>query len=334
MQRLKGPKSEREKTMKRMKDRFERFKQWQQKPFDYEFESNEEQHCNNCGHTFTGNYCPYCSQKAGEGDIGWRSVRQSVMDVWGLGSRSMPNTIKQLLLRPGYLISDYISGKRQVSFPPVKMLFIVSVVAVFLIYYLLPMFLGKDYDVYGGNADKLNGFAAWIKGHFVWYCFIQALLYVVPTWVMFRYAPRHTRHTLPQGFFIQIFLLGLNLIISSIALLPLHLIGYSVYLAVSLIVLIVYYFIAYKQLFGYSTWGTLWRLVVVSCFALMMMTALALVFFEVDTSAQGVEVNKYILVGIAAFIALIILAVGWCLNLIATRVTRKKGVVVGQEDNN
>ena len=30
--------------------------------------------------------------------------------------------------RPGYLIRDYISGKRQVSFPPVKMLIIVALI--------------------------------------------------------------------------------------------------------------------------------------------------------------------------------------------------------------
>ena len=93
------------------KKRCERLRQWQKKPFEYEFANNEEHKCNNCEHTFKGNYCPYCSQKAGEGYIGWDSVRQSVMDVWGLGSHSLPNTVLQLLVRPGYLISDYISGE-------------------------------------------------------------------------------------------------------------------------------------------------------------------------------------------------------------------------------
>ena len=132
----------------------EHFRKWQEKPFDYELATNEEQHCNNCGRTFIGNFCPYCSQKAGEGYIGWKSVQQSVMDVWGLGSRSLPNTVWQLFLRPGYLISDYISGKRQVSFPPVKMLFILSVVAIFLSYYVLPFFAGDDFDLLGEERMK------------------------------------------------------------------------------------------------------------------------------------------------------------------------------------
>lgn len=62
---------------------YERFKRWQQAPTDYEFASDAVQHCLNCGHDFTGNYCPYCSQKAGEGQISWHSVRQSFMDIWG-----------------------------------------------------------------------------------------------------------------------------------------------------------------------------------------------------------------------------------------------------------
>ena len=33
----------------------------------------------------------------------------------------------QLLLRPGHLIDDYLSGKRQTSYPPVKMLLMVAV---------------------------------------------------------------------------------------------------------------------------------------------------------------------------------------------------------------
>ena len=88
-----------------------RFKRWQQAPNDYEFASDAVQHCQNCGHDFTGNYCPYCSQKAGEGQISWHSVRQSFMDIWGLGSHSLPRSVWHLLVRPGYLIGDYISGK-------------------------------------------------------------------------------------------------------------------------------------------------------------------------------------------------------------------------------
>ena len=308
------------------KKRLERLRKWQENPFDYEFESNEEHLCNNCRHTFTGNYCPYCSQKAGEGHIGWGSVRQSVMDVWGLGTHSLPNTVLQLLVRPGYLISDYISGRRQVCFPPVKMLFIVAVIVVFWVYYLMPYIFG-EFDVFGGAASVISGFDSWVKGHFVWTYFVLALFFVLPTWVMFRYAPRHPRHTLPQGFFIQVFLLVLNLIVSFIVLSPLALWGSGLYLGTSVFILIAYFTYAYKQLFGYGVWGSLWRLLFVFGSSSYMISSLVLMLFDLDFSTYmgnqaPVEYNKYSLAGVSVFMALFILLIGWGINMIATRKQR------------
>lgn len=307
-----------------LKKQYNRLRQWQEKPFDYEFATLEEQHCNNCGHTFTGNYCPYCSQKAGEGDISWKSVRNSLLDIWGLGSRSLPNTILQLLLRPGYLIGDYISGKRQVSFPPVKMLFIVAIIAVFWAYYILPLLLGKDFDIFGGNADLLIGFTSFTKEHMVWVYLTMYLSFILPTWVMYRYSPRHTRHTLPQGFYIQIFLLVLNMVVTWIILTLLVFLNYNVYFYSCYIVLIIYYYIAYKQLFGYGGWGTLWRLAFVLFSTIFMIDLLSFSIFEVNSSVvnTGYSKNDYI-VG-SALLASLSFVLGWALNLIATRKNRKK----------
>ena len=113
-----------------LKGYYRRFKAWQLKAFDYGFDENEHHHCVNCDNDFVGSHCPYCSQKAGLGKISWKSVLQSTAEVWGLHDRSMLYSLWQLVFRPGYFISDYINGKRQVSFPPVKMLVIMGVVSV------------------------------------------------------------------------------------------------------------------------------------------------------------------------------------------------------------
>ena len=307
-----------------IKDKCERFREWQRSPNAFQIKSDDEHVCQCCGHRFVGNYCPGCSQKAEEGAIGWRSVRQSFMDIWGLGSRSLPRSICHLLLRPGYLISDYISGKRQVSFPPVKMLFFVAVIIVLLVYYLIPLLLGHPFDVMGEDIsnDRLGD---WIQGHFAWTYFIIALLYILPTWIMFRYAPRHTRHTLPQGFFIQVFLCVINLVLSFILLLPLALINYIAYLMISWIVLIIYYIIAYKQLFGYGIWGTLWRVLVVVGSTYSIFQSL-LEFFNLYGLSQEVAQKSPIVNNAINYLAygLTLLAIGWVINLIATKVTRKE----------
>lgn len=308
-----------------IKEKYKRFKQWQRRPNTFQIKSDEEHVCQCCGHRFVGNYCPGCSQKAEEGTIGWRSVRQSFMDIWGLGSRSLPRSICHLLLRPGYLISDYISGKRQVSFPPVKMLFFVAVIIVLLVYYLIPLLLGNAFDVFGGELDDNVKLGDWLQGHFAWTYFIIALLYILPTWIMFRYAPRHTRHTLPQGFFIQVFLCVINLVLSYILLLPLALINYTAFLIISWIVLIIYYIIAYKQLFGYGIWGTLWRvLVVVGSTNGIFLSLLELFNFyslNQEIAQESPVVNNAL---IYLSYGLTLLAIGWVINLIATKLTRKE----------
>ena len=84
-----------------IKEQYARFKRWQRGAM--QDVKNEQKHlCSNCGFSFTGIYFPTCSQRAGVGSIGWHSVHQSVMDVWGLGSRSIVNSVWQLLLRLGY----------------------------------------------------------------------------------------------------------------------------------------------------------------------------------------------------------------------------------------
>ena len=101
-----------------LKQLYRRFRAWQLHPAAVPH-SDEPHHCYNCGLEFTGRFCPDCGQRATAGRISWDVVRQSVMDVWGLGGRSLPYSLWHLLWRPGYFISDYINGKRQSSFPPV-----------------------------------------------------------------------------------------------------------------------------------------------------------------------------------------------------------------------
>ena len=43
-----------------------------------------------------------------------------------MGNRGMFRTLRDLILRPGYLIRDYISGMQMAYFPPFKLLFLLT----------------------------------------------------------------------------------------------------------------------------------------------------------------------------------------------------------------
>jgi len=107
-----------------LKEKYRAFKEWQQRPYQVAPLSTEEHTCATCGTLFQGNYCPRCGQSARVGRYSLKTATKLFLDVWGLGNRSMFRSIRDLLLRPGYMIRDYLSGMQMAYFPPFKMYFL------------------------------------------------------------------------------------------------------------------------------------------------------------------------------------------------------------------
>lgn len=271
-----------------LKQLYQRFRNWQRNPRQYPELGSEMHYCNNCGQEYDGTFCPRCGQKARAGRITWDVVRRGVMDVWGLGGRSLPYSLWQLLWRPGYFISDYISGKWQTSFPPFKMLVLVALAiyiigrAIFPEYWNVIIEIDTESITSTGWQYYIDYIGQWIGNHLEWmFLFIFSFL-IIPTWFLFRHSPRNPRHTLPQGFFIQVFLttqyiMWLFFISLCIKLMGVNTVGeagHSRFVDLvnlcSVLLVPVLVLVNYKQLFGYSWWGTVWREIV------MMMASLAL----------------------------------------------------------
>ena len=76
-----------------IKERYRRFRAWQESPFRYAMNEEPTHRCRNCGREYAGNFCPCCGQKATLGGVNWSSVRAGVMDIRGAGTRSMTYTL-------------------------------------------------------------------------------------------------------------------------------------------------------------------------------------------------------------------------------------------------
>ena len=132
-----------------LKKLYRRFKAWQVHPADYPV-ADVPRYCNNCGYEYTGNFCPVCG-------------------------------------RPGYFISDYINGKWQSSFPPVKMLVLVAVILFLVGKAIFPEYWAALIE-YDPGAITSTGWqyyfdfvSQWIGNHIEWlYLFIFSLL-ILPT---------------------------------------------------------------------------------------------------------------------------------------------------------
>lgn len=116
--------------MEQIKEKYERFKEWQIKPYEVAQLTAEKHECATCHTEFHGNYCPRCGQKSTIGRYSFKTAFLTFLDVWGLGNRGMFRTIRDLLLRPGYMIRDYLNGMQMAYFPPFKMFFLVITLSV------------------------------------------------------------------------------------------------------------------------------------------------------------------------------------------------------------
>lgn len=279
--------------------KYQRFNQWQRsEPHYVNRHADTVQRCHNCGTEFSDNYCPRCGQRAEVGRVGWSSIKENIALLWGMDSRSFVYTLFQLLTRPGYLVRDYISGHRQVSFPPVKMLVIVSLFT-FIIESLFH--LENEILALKTNIPEIDSVINWFNDNKSWGTLFFQAFYILPTWVVFRFAPRYPRHTLPEGFFLQIFLSTLSLLLTFI--------DYLGLLTFENIISAFYFLIAYRQLFGYSWWGTLWRCIVTTLSAVLMMAiplVLAFFVFESDNLIYGMTTYMCILAALIALLALIL----------------------------
>ena len=250
---------------------FQRFCHWQQTvPHYANRHEGEVPHCHNCDSDFSGNFCPICSQRAEVGRVGWQSIKDNIAILWGMDSRSLGYTLLQLLGRPGYLVRDYISGRRQVSFPPVKMLVIVCL---FVVIFESVFHVKNDVIGLKFNVQEVDEIVAWINAQKSWATLFLQSFYILPTWLVFRYAPGYPRHTLPEGFFLQVYL-------SALSLLTTLFIGYWNE-DLDLALWIIYMYITYRQLFGYGWWGILWRLAVLLQLAVTTMAFAAVIIMSV-----------------------------------------------------
>ena len=295
---------------------YQRFCYWQQaEPHYGNRHEGEVQHCHNCDNDFSGNFCPICGQRAEVGRVGWNSIKDNVAILWGMDSRSLGYTLLQLLGRPGYLVRDYISGRRQVSFPPVKMLVIVCLFVV-----IVESFFHVKNDVVGlkFNVQELDDIVAWINSQKSWATLFLQSFYILPTWLVFRFAPGYPCHTLPEGFFLQVFLSVLSLISTIV-------IGYWSD-ELDLAFFVIYMYIAYRQLFGYGWWGTLWRLAVIIILVLMTMLVVVLTigYAYVDNDVYDALLSILIFLVPTVLLAAVILYVTHRINKRTYRNNKEK----------
>ncbi len=124
--------------------------------------------CKNCGNIANGFYCPHCAQKTKVDRITFRSLLEEISDTVFQINKGFLYTIKELFVRPGHTIREYLEGKRKNHFKPIAFVFTLSTIYFFISRWIdSDTFLSEIFESFTQSAydnnDKFEGTKALIK---------------------------------------------------------------------------------------------------------------------------------------------------------------------------
>ena len=261
--------------------KYKRFKEWEKQPHQVAPLSDEHHECATCGTHFEGNYCPRCGQSARIGRYSFKKAFLLFLDVWGIGNRGMFRSLRDLILRPGYMIRDYLRGMQMAYFPPFKLFFLL--IALWLL-------VDTGMNIQGINRDKQNKqeteeiltqvvpknmtqeedekdreFDAKVSGkintfietHSSAVILASLLLFSLPLCLLFRHSPAIPDLRFSECFVAMVYITDMIIIYYIIPLLLCFSVKAEIVYDLLAILLVI---IPIKQLSGYNYWSTFWRL--------------------------------------------------------------------------
>lgn len=104
---------------------------------------NETCTCLNCGSTYTGNYCNRCGQSRNTPRYRLSNALKNIAGGFFNIDNGFGRTLLELLYRPGYMIRDFIGGKRVEYFRPFQTLFILAALYIMAVQLVDPEALSK-----------------------------------------------------------------------------------------------------------------------------------------------------------------------------------------------
>ena len=295
-------------TMEKLKDRYSRFQDWKLQPHQVAPLSEQQHECATCGTHYEGNYCPRCGQSAKIGRYSFKNAFLLYLDVWGLGNRGMFRSIRDLLLRPGYMIRDYLRGMQMAYFPPFKMFFLLTALSLlvntgFNIQGInrmeqqkkattervedakaeapsvkVPQPLGKALtneqkkELAKIESDRIMDRSfEWADKHISEVTLFFLLLFSCPLWLLIRRCPAISDIRLSECFVAMVYICNMLYIYNIIP----SLLCFSdkvenIYNLLSLLLII----IPIKQLSGYNYWSTTWRVVLAAMTLIVIVLSL------------------------------------------------------------
>jgi hypothetical protein len=117
--------------------------------------SPSEQTCKNCGTTTEGNFCPACGQRTSVHKVTFKETFGDLARALSPVNGPLLITARNLIIRPGVILRNYLDGKRRTYYRPVSFFILTTVV-----YLIIRSVIGYDpfrdtsVVVQGGEVDE------------------------------------------------------------------------------------------------------------------------------------------------------------------------------------
>lgn len=108
-----------------------------------EKENNAPCTCKNCGRNYEGNHCPHCGQSRNTPRFTIRNAFQNILSGFFNIDNGFSRNLLELLYRPGYMIRDYLKGKRVHYYKPFQTLFVLAALYIMAVQLIDPESMKK-----------------------------------------------------------------------------------------------------------------------------------------------------------------------------------------------
>ncbi|CCH52295.1 hypothetical protein BN8_01284 [Fibrisoma limi BUZ 3] len=241
--------------------------------------------CQNCDHEYTGRYCSQCGQRADTHRINWHYIWHEIPhSVWHV-DHGIAYTLRQLTVRPGHTIREFLEGKRVNHYRPLALLLMLSAVLLFVQHGLGVSYMKASQAMLDSKQASADA-QAFQNQLFEWMDHNQTLVYIlmIPflafgNWFMFR----RQRYNYPEMMVVQTFVTNFTMLMSLAIVVLFWALGgsveaYKIIMGVSVVAMFGYYALTYYQLFQgrLGIFSVVWRSVVAYALSYLLFIALGM----------------------------------------------------------
>ncbi len=141
--------------------------------------------CRNCNNEISENFCPNCGQPAKLKRIDKHYISHEILHLLHF-EKGFLYTVKELLLRPGNTIREFINENRQKNMKPVAFLIFTSLIFTLTAYYF---HVDKTYNEQAKlqiESSSINGMMQWVQTHYGYANIMQGIFIAFILKLFFR----------------------------------------------------------------------------------------------------------------------------------------------------